>query len=548
MSTVKDLRDLVNVSRLTFRESDDESDFMINESSNFSYNQSIALNNTSTSLAKSQTKSNSNGYLGNRNLKDAKLNSSSLSKQLNSQTLAKAAELDPVNPLSIKSNRTPIPMSPIISKANPIESNQIKKKHPSNINELNSYLINNNLSSVSFDRSTILDRNSMPRISFASMKKPLPPLQSNSSQKLSFNEDKEATKADFEYQETAKNKNSNLASKIIPVVDEDLDDNDANINPDEEDLSKKLIKNGNFDEILVYVDASVVSDWLNRANRSLKKMFKWHHQNSYLKNNLANPNANRMLNYESFILFCNFWLGFNENAKFNDKQRRSLIEMEYSIICDEVMQAFQVGIDDQQITVNQIHQLIKAVFKEYPLQFLSFRGAYLLLDYIDILSSDRHEDYKKLLSDVKCRTVNKQYAQWLLSIRSFALINLCWSIIKFYRKTVEPVNAERVQTARQTARQIANSQNGQDGKSMLAELDGRLSSLSISNFDRRNSNEKESSLSSSSASSLSSSTSSISSSSKPRSSAKVKKVLEDPVLPNSVKYEMYLEAVFKYVY
>jgi hypothetical protein len=253
-------------------------------------------------------------------------------------------------------------------------------------------------------------------------------------------------------------------------------------------------------------------------------MFKWHQESNA---------ATKTLKYESFVMFCNFWLGFNESAKFNDKQRRSLIEMEYSIICDEVMQAFQVGLDDQKLGVNQIHQLIKAVFKEYPLQFLSFRGAYLLLDYIDILSSDRQEDYKKLLSDVKCRTVNKQYAQWLLSIRSFALINLCWSIIKFYRRTVEPVNAERAQTARQ------------DGKGVLAELDGRLSSLSISNF--KNANERDFSLSSSSSSSLSSSASSISSSSKSRPSARAKKVLEDPhsIMPNGVKYDMYLEAVFK---
>ena len=131
---------------------------------------------------------------------------------------------------------------------------------------------------------------------------------------------------------------------------------------------------GNFDYILVYVDASVVSEWLNRANRSLRKMYKWHRDNkdSYSFNVPASGDAaistsqKKLLKYESFINFCNFWLGggtvpdnstsgivtsssessaslLNKKKVFSDKQRRSLIEMEYSIICDEVVQAFQIG-------------------------------------------------------------------------------------------------------------------------------------------------------------------------------------------------------------
>jgi hypothetical protein len=173
---------------------------------------------------------------------------------------------------------------------------------------------------------------------------------------------------------------------------------------------------GNFDDLLIYIDASVVSDWLNRSNRELQRLYVW----------LETSKC------ESFIRFANFWL-----VNMKEKERRSLIEMECSILTEEVSQAFIVGVESEKIHLRDIHRLIRAVFKEYPLQLLSFRGLYLILDYLDVLCSDRHDSYKKLLSDVKCRTRNKQYAQWLLSIRSFALISVCSQIVKFFTKASE---------------------------------------------------------------------------------------------------------------
>jgi hypothetical protein len=42
-----------------------------------------------------------------------------------------------------------------------------------------------------------------------------------------------------------------------------------------------------------------------------------------------------------------------------------------------------------------------------------------------------------MLSDVKCSTRNKQYAQWLLATRSFAIVS-CWSaIVNFYRNLLD---------------------------------------------------------------------------------------------------------------
>jgi hypothetical protein len=314
-------------------------------------------------------------------------------------------------------------------------------------------------------------------------------------------------------------RDSLLDRETIPVV---------NHNGNGGECSPKIVAaSGNFDSILAYIDASVVSDWLNRANRSLKKMLKWH-RNGLVNASLSSASSfvTTSYKYESFVNFCNFWLGFNETVRLSDKQRRDLIEMEYSIVYDEVLHAFQVGIESNFVSLNDVHSLLKAVLREYPLQLLSFRGTYLLLDYIDILSSERHHDYKRLLSDVKCRTVNKQYAQWLLSIRSFALINMCWSIVKFFEKTTNIDQTTSIKVTKDEATKTTST---------------KIVSSSSSSV-------------SSSGSSRSSSSAAVSSNNMARAkSAKSKSTQanddhEDTfnlIIPKSLKYEFYLDAVMK---
>jgi hypothetical protein len=234
--------------------------------------------------------------------------------------------------------------------------------------------LNQQTTSSSSKEFSLLNRNSIPRLS------------SSNNKSIILDNDKT-------------NRSISLTKSIV-VSEFDFNANDVSI------------IEGNFDQMLTYIDASIVSEWLNRSNRHLNDMYSW-------------LEASKC---EAFIHFSNFWL-----TKINDKQRRDLINMEYSIIVEEISQAFLVGIESDKLTHKDVTNLLKAVFKEYPLALLSFRGLYLLLDYIDVLCSDRKDEYKKLLSDVKCRTLNKQYAQWLLSIRSFALINICSAVIKFYR-------------------------------------------------------------------------------------------------------------------
>lgn len=510
MSTFRDLRDLINVSRLTYRESDDEES---DQSSLNPYNFDCITPRVSGGI-------------------EYNYNSIGNSSRTSSSSGGGFNKYDPVSKKTYPNNRT----APSISHSLPI--NKLKQSNSSS-SMIKASHNNENRESM------LLDRNSKPNISFSKYKKPLPP--------LNHIKNKETEKADIDQEpeeeiniDNTQNTRSSLMRKRLLKI-ENLDEIEQ-INKDDSDNLNK--REGNFDDLLTYIDASVVSEWLNRANRSLKKMSTWHRDNNRLFND-SNNNSLNYLKYESFIQFANFWLGYSEMAKLNEKQRRNLIEMEYSIICDEVMQAFQVGLDSQQISVRDVHELLKAVFKEYPLQLLSFRGPYLVLDFIDILSSDRQNDYKNLLSDVKCRTINKQYAQWLLSIRSFALINMCYSFIKFYKKTVE---SDLVNQS------ISLNKNGDN---MLNELDGRLSSLSISinNENKiKNSNIDLSSSSSSSSISSSRSSTSLSSSNTVNSANNNSKRLIKSAIKNNknnedqtkfsaiskqLKYDYYLKAVFK---
>lgn len=169
-------------------------------------------------------------------------------------------------------------------------------------------------------------------------------------------------------------------------------------------------ESGNFDEMLCFMDATIVSSWLTRANNSVSEV------STYI---LADDN---------FVRFAHFWL-----TDFPDIQKREIFELEIEILREELGFAFSVGRDQRKITQHDISNLIGAIFREYPARLISSKGNILFLDYLDILSSERTQKYKKLLSDVKCSTKNRQYAQWILATRSFCLVSMWSAIVNFYR-------------------------------------------------------------------------------------------------------------------
>lgn len=166
----------------------------------------------------------------------------------------------------------------------------------------------------------------------------------------------------------------------------------------------------NFDNMLAFMDATIVSSWLTRANEGISNI------SSFMDISIH------------FVQFAHFWL-----SEFPDNQKKEIFELEYDILSEETTFAFAVGIDQRKVSETDIMNLIAAIFHEYPNKLLGKNGGHLFLYYLNVLSSGRSNEYKKLLSEVKCSTQNRQYAQWILATRSFSLVSIWSAVVNFYR-------------------------------------------------------------------------------------------------------------------
>ncbi|XP_041363826.1 uncharacterized protein LOC121379321 [Gigantopelta aegis] len=166
----------------------------------------------------------------------------------------------------------------------------------------------------------------------------------------------------------------------------------------------------NFDDMMCYMDATIVAGWLGRANASVSNLAQY-----------CNSGDN-------FVQFAHFWL-----SDFPDVQKHDIFKMENDILLEELGLVFAVGKEARKVLHSDIVQFASAIFREYPGKLVSLKGPHLFLDHLDVLVSEHTDQYKKLLSDVKCATRNRQYAQWLLATRSFALVSMWVAIMNFYR-------------------------------------------------------------------------------------------------------------------
>lgn len=191
---------------------------------------------------------------------------------------------------------------------------------------------------------------------------------------------------------------------------------------------QKRPRDGKFDDILTYQDANMVAEWLSRANDMVSDISLWCHTG------------------ENFVQFAHFYI-----SDFPDMQRQEILQMEYGIFMDELGLAYSAGRESGKVKYSDLTYLASAVLREYPSKLLSSKGAFLFLDHLDVLSSEKAEPYKKLLSDVKVSTGNRQYAQWLLGTRAFALGSLWSAIVGFYRKLLgrDGASSENVPTPAQ---------------------------------------------------------------------------------------------------
>lgn len=176
-----------------------------------------------------------------------------------------------------------------------------------------------------------------------------------------------------------------------------------------------------FDSILRYIDGTAVTEWLNKCNSVVAEMTTWCHQ------------------HDNFVKFAHFWL-----TDFPDIQRSEIFRLEYSIIVDHVEYAFSAGISRGFVKKKDVNDLLAAVFREYPRKMLSSAGTFMFLEYLEILTSERKEEYRKLLTDVKCSTKIKQHAQWTLAVRALALVNVWSAIINFYRTLLDSSQSSEV--------------------------------------------------------------------------------------------------------
>ena len=166
----------------------------------------------------------------------------------------------------------------------------------------------------------------------------------------------------------------------------------------------------NFDNMLIYLDATLVSEWLSSSNEVVSDMTNWCHQ------------------HENYVQFAHFWL-----SEMPQLQRQEIFKLEYSIVMDQFNLAFAPGRDAGQIKYKDIVHFTQAVFREYPANLFSSKGSHTFLNYLDTLTSERTKVYKNLLTDVRCSTRIKQHAQMTLACRAFCLVSVWSAVVKFYR-------------------------------------------------------------------------------------------------------------------
>lgn len=169
--------------------------------------------------------------------------------------------------------------------------------------------------------------------------------------------------------------------------------------------------------MLVHLDVTFVSDWLQRANVTITDLQDWW---------VAGSNA---------MNFSHFWL-----EELADDKRGQLLELEYDLLREEIRLAFQAGMESGRVSEANLSKLMRAVLREYPSQFGGDGTAFL--DIVWGLSREKTVEFKEVLSNVNCSTKNTQYAQWLLATRSFTLILMVSSITNFYRKLVDLPTSE----------------------------------------------------------------------------------------------------------
>uniref|UniRef100_A0A7M4EDE7 Family with sequence similarity 220 member A n=1 Tax=Crocodylus porosus TaxID=8502 RepID=A0A7M4EDE7_CROPO len=130
---------------------------------------------------------------------------------------------------------------------------------------------------------------------------------------------------------------------------------------------------------------------------------------------------------DSCECFAHFWF-----SELQHDSKRQLLELEMSLIDDELQLAFLEGLDSE-LQPSDLHFIFAATLSEYPMELLNKQKPYVFLDYLNLLSSEHTTGYNKfMLSSINYTTANPQLSQWLLAV--FALTNLWHAVVQVKTK------------------------------------------------------------------------------------------------------------------
>ena len=363
---IKDLRELICVSRLTIRDSDEDEISISDGEGRMSRFGSLSISSETSGSESRQSSAKSNKGQGSRISLDSGFSTNGISPE---------GDFTGHKQLKLRTD-----VSSVLQEAghlpHPPSSKKKNKKRKGK---------------------QVLD--TLPAMHELPKSKPLPPLRSMSQSKGST--DTDSTDDCAETSEP-------IPSALAPTTSSSLSSrNHAKSSGGKLTANVQVVK---FDHMLTYLDATLVSEWLLNSNEVVGEMTKWCHQK------------------ENYVQFAHFWL-----SEMPQLQRQEILKLEYSIVMDQFNLAFAPGRDVNQIKYKDIVHFTQAVFREYPANLFSSKGSYTFLNYLDILTSQRTSEYKKLLTDVRCSTRIRQHAQWTLACRAFCLVSVWSAVLKFYR-------------------------------------------------------------------------------------------------------------------
>ena len=169
-----------------------------------------------------------------------------------------------------------------------------------------------------------------------------------------------------------------------------------------------------MDNTLELVDATVVAAWLQRTKEMARGMRRFWRDGH---------------GYEALCFLFDV-----DPDSYED-----LVKTEVGIVRDELCLALAGAIADGHVTNSELHQLMRAILRENPKSIgPKHLGRMIVSVCLGESTQFAHgEQYRSLLSNVRCETTITEHVQWLLGARAFAVVSLCYGVMKFYLNALD---------------------------------------------------------------------------------------------------------------